>query len=64
MKGVSPAAIEEHGRTERSSNANYDEWDLFRRLHTNEANTIDVKANNNGRFQRPKIKNSARFLES
>ena len=54
MKGVSPAAIEEHVRIERKINANYDELQMYKRLFDGDAITFDLKANNKVRFQKNK----------
>ena len=54
LKGISPAAIENHIRIERKINANYDEWDLYKRLYGGEAITFDMNVNNKVRFQKNK----------
>ena len=54
MKGISPAAIEEHVRIERKVVANYDEWNLYKQLYGGEAITFDLKVNNEARFEKNK----------
>ena len=54
LKGISPAAIENHIRIERKINANYDEWELYKRLYGGEAITFDMKVNNKARFEKNK----------
>ena len=54
LKGISPAAIENHIRIERQINANYDEWDLYKRLYGGETITFDLKVNNKARFEKNK----------
>ena len=54
LKGISPAAIEEHVREEKENNANYKEFELYKRLFGGEAITFNLKANNKCRFQKDK----------
>ena len=54
LKGISPAAIEGHVRTERLNNSNYDEFELYQRLFDGEAIQFNMKVNNKVRFQKSK----------
>ena len=54
LKGISPAAIENHVRIERKNNPDYDEWNLYKRLYGGEAITFDMKVNNKARFEKNK----------
>ena len=54
LKGISPAAIEEHVRQGQEHNANYNEFALYERLFKGESITFDLKANNKVRFQKNK----------
>ena len=52
LKGISPAAIEDHVKKERENNSNYDEFELYKRLFGGEAIQFDMKVNNKVRFQK------------
>ena len=54
LKGISPAAIEDHVKRERENNANYDEFELYKKLFGGEAVQFDMKVNNKVRFQKSK----------
>ena len=54
LKGISPAAIEDHVKKEREHNANYDEFELYQRLFDGDAIQFDMKVNNKVRFQKSK----------
>ena len=46
LKGISPAAIEDHVKKEREYNSNYDEFELYQRLFDGEAVQFNMKVNN------------------
>ena len=54
LKGISPAAIEDHVKTERLNNSNYDEFELYKRLFKGDAVQFNMKVNNKVRFQKSK----------
>ena len=54
LKGISPAAIEDHVQKEKVNNANYDEFELYKRLFGGEAVQFNMKVNNKVRFQKSK----------
>ena len=54
MKGISPAAIEEHVRIERQNNAMYDEVELYKRLFGGETIKFNLGVNNKVKFQKSK----------
>ena len=54
LKGISPAAIEDHVKKEREYNSNYDEFELYQRLFDGEAIQFNMKVNNKVRFQKSK----------
>ena len=54
LKGISPAAIEDHVKKERENNSSYDEFELYKRLFGGEAIQFDMKVNNKVRFQKSK----------
>ena len=61
LKGISPAAIEEHVRTFRNDDANYDEFGLYKRLHEHEAIAFELTANSKVRFQKNKDQEFSTF---
>ena len=54
LKGISPAAIEDHITKEQKHNASYDKFELYKRLFGGEAIQFDMKVNNKVRFQKSK----------
>ena len=54
LKGISPAAREDHVKKEREHNASYDEFELYKRLFGGGAIQFDMKVNNKVRFQKSK----------
>ena len=54
LKGISPAAIEDHVKKERENNSSYDEFELYKRLFGGEAVQFNMKVNNKVRFQKSK----------
>ena len=54
LKGISPAAIEDHVKKEKRNNADYDEWALFTRLYGGSEIKFNLGVNNKVRFQKSK----------
>ena len=54
LKGISPAAIEDHVKKEKVNNSSYDEFELYERLFKGEAVQFVMKVNNKVRLQKSK----------
>ena len=64
LKGISPAAIEEHVRIERKINAKYDEWALYDRLFKGKPLHLMSKPTTNADFRKIRAKNTQHLLEN